>query len=361
MMRLSPPIPLKVKPLLGLIAIVALVAAACGGGEEAPPTATGSAPAATATPQALTKVTFMAGFKPQANLPFVGAYVAKEKGFFEEQGLDVDIEHAQQQEHLQLLVAGDIQFTTADAASVLKRIADPGLDIVAIALIGQKGEQAFAVLGDSGIKSPIDWEGKTFGYKGSVPPEFLGILKAVGLSPDRVKQVRVGYDPRILTEGQVDVLAVFISNEPDTLRRLGFDVRIFDPNDFGIPALGLTYITTRKMVEEQPDTVERFLKAALHGIEYAMENREEAIDIVLKYAPQEDRDHQRYMMDTEMARAVSDLTEENGLGWQTLEQWSALHDTLVEFEAIAKPIDVSQAFTDEFLKRIYKDGQLVWP
>jgi len=360
-MRLSPSIALRVGTLLALTAIAALVAVACDGEEEAPPTATGTAPAATATPQATTKVTFMAGFKPQANLPFVGAYVAKEKGFFEEEGLDVEIQHAQEQEHLQLLMAGSVDFTTADAASVLKRIADPGLDIVSIALIGQKGEQAFAVLGDSGIVSPIDWEGRTFGYKGSVPPEFLGILQAVGVSPERVKQVRVGYDPRILTEGQVDVLAVFISNEPDTLRRLGFDVRLFDPNDFGIPALGLTYITTREMVENEPDTVERFLKAALHGIEYAMDHRDEAIDIVLKYAPQEDREHQRYMMDTEMERAVSELTEENGLGWQTLEQWSALHDTLVQFEAIAQPIDVSQAFTDEFLKRIYKDGQLIWP
>jgi ABC-type nitrate/sulfonate/bicarbonate transport system substrate-binding protein len=360
-MRLPPPFRLRAASLVALIAVAALVAVACDGNGEATPTTTGTPPAATATPETLTKVTFMAGFKPQANLPFVGAYVAKEKGFFEEEGLDVDIQHAQEQEHLQLLMAGRVDFTTADAASVLKRIADPGLDIVSIALIGQKGEQAFATLADSGIESPLDWEGRTFGYKGSVPPEFLGILKAVGLSPDRVKQVRVGYDPRILTEGQVDILAVFVSNEPDTLRSLGFDVRLFDPNDFGIPALGLTYITTREMVEEEPETVERFLKAVLHGIEYAMDNREEAIDIVLKYAPQEEREHQRFMMDTEMGRAVTDLTEENGLGWQTLDQWSALHDTLVEFDAIAQPIDVSQAFTNEFIERIYDHGELVWP
>ena len=55
----------------------------------------------------------MAGFKPQANLPFVAAYVAQEKGYFAEQGLDVEIRHAPRGGHLQLLLSGDVDFTTA--------------------------------------------------------------------------------------------------------------------------------------------------------------------------------------------------------------------------------------------------------
>ena len=98
-------------------------------------------------------VTFMAGFRPQANLPFVAAYVAEEKGYFEEQGLNVDIQHSIG-EHLNLLMAGEVDFTTADANSVLKRRADPGLPIVAIALFGQRGQQAFLALSDSGISTP---------------------------------------------------------------------------------------------------------------------------------------------------------------------------------------------------------------
>ena len=71
------------------------------------------------------KVVFMAGYKPQANLPFAAAYIAQEKGYFEEQGLDVEIRHASSGEHLQLLMSGDVDFTTADAASVLKRRVRP--------------------------------------------------------------------------------------------------------------------------------------------------------------------------------------------------------------------------------------------
>ncbi|MFQ5874719.1 MAG: ABC transporter substrate-binding protein, partial [Dehalococcoidia bacterium] len=228
----------------------------------------------------LKRVTFMAGFKPQANLPFVAAYVAKEKGYFQEQGLDVDIQHSTG-EHLNLLMSGDVEFTTADANSVLKRRADPGLPIVAFALFGQRGQQAFVALKESGVQTPKDWEGKTFGYKVSVPPDYRAILEASGVDRSKVKEVRVGFDPRILTEKKVDVLAVFKSNEPDTLRGLGFEVVVFDAADYGVPTLGLTYITREDLVETDPDTVRRFLKATMKGLEFAFENIEETLDIVL--------------------------------------------------------------------------------
>ena len=144
-------------------------------------------------------VTFMAGFKPQANLPFVAAYVAQDKGYFTEQGLVVDIKHSTG-EHLNLLMSGDVDFTTADANSVLKRRVDPELPIVAVALFGQQGQQAFVSLGESGIQTPKDWEGKTFGYKISVPPDYLAILEAAGVDRSKIQEVRVGFDPRILTE-----------------------------------------------------------------------------------------------------------------------------------------------------------------
>lgn len=312
-------------------------------------------------PKELQNVTFMAGFKPQANLPFVAAYVAQEKGYFAEQGLAVDIRHASTGEHLQLLLAGDVDFTTADAASVLKRRSDPELPIVAFALFGQKGQQGFISMADSGIDTPSDWEGKTFGYKGSVPPDYLAILQAEGVDRSKITEVRVGYDPRILTEGQVDILAVFKSNEPDTIRGLGFDVNLWDPADFGAPSLGLTYITSTEMTEQDPETVERFLKATLKGMEFILENVDQTLDIVLKFAPDEKREHQRFMLETEMADAKSPLTESNGAAWMTDQQWKALYDHLIQYEALAKPFDYKTAYTDQFLEAVYDEGELIWP
>ncbi len=328
--------------LLTLSALLAIVSTACAQSEPE-------------------SVVFMAGYKPQANLPFTAAYIAQEKGFFAEQELDVEIHHATSGEHVQLLMAGDVDFTTADAASVLKRRADPGLPIVAFALFGQRGQQGFLALNDSGISTPTDWEGRIFGYKVSIPPDYLAIVEEQQVDRSAVQEVRVGFDPRVLTEGQVDVLAVFKSNEPDTVRRMGFDVTLWDPADFGVPTLGLTYITREELVNSESDKVERFLKATMKGLEYARDNREEAVQIILKYAPEENPEHQRYMLDTELADAVSPLTDARGLGQMSAEQWQALYDHLTAHDALPKPFDYNDAFNSEFLDAIYDGNTLIWP
>jgi ABC-type nitrate/sulfonate/bicarbonate transport system substrate-binding protein len=160
---------------------------------------TGCQPEAAAP--ALKPLTFMAGYKPQANLPFVGVYVAQEKGFFKDAGLDVTIEHsAGGGAHLQLLAAGKVDVTTQDAAVLLQRRADPGLPLVSLALIGQRGQQAFAALADAGIETVPDWAGRKVGYKGSPPPDLFALLAAAGVKAEDVELVNVGFDPRTLTE-----------------------------------------------------------------------------------------------------------------------------------------------------------------
>jgi ABC-type nitrate/sulfonate/bicarbonate transport system substrate-binding protein len=353
--------PLITRRRFGAIAaslLLAPIIAACSGGDNKKEDK--QAAAASPVPKEPKKVTFMAGFQPQANLPFVGAYVAAEKGFFKEQALDVDIRHAQSGEHLQLMLAGEVQFSTANGSQVLARNGD-GLPVVSIAVIGQKSEQGYAVLSSSAIKTVKDWVGKTFGYKGSVPAEFYAISRANSIDPASVKQVRVGFDPRVLSEGQVDILAVFFSNEPDTLASIGFPTRVFDPNDYGLQSLGLTYVASRDYVAKDPDATERFLKAVLKGVDYANQNRDEALEIVLKYAPQQERNHQRFMLNTELDRSITDLTKANGFGWQTKEQWQANHDMLFDYQVLKQRLDISQVYTDEFLKKIYKDGKLIWP
>ena len=305
------------------------------------------------------KVVFMAGFKPQANLPFVAAYVAKEKGYFREQNLDVEIRHASSGEHLKLLMAGDVDFTTADSASVLKRRSDPGLPIVAFALFGQRGQQAFVALQDSGIDSPSAWEGKIFGYKTSVPPDYEAILNAEDVDRSKITEVRVGFDPRILTERKVDILAVYKSNEPDTIRRIGFDVTLWDPADYGVPTMGLNYITRQELLEQDLDLVQRFWKATRNGLQDAHDSPEEALDIVMKYAPNEDREHQRFMLETELRDAVGPETETYGLGWMTDSQWKALYDHLLAFGALPEPFDYRSAYTDDVLQAVY--DELSWP
>jgi ABC-type nitrate/sulfonate/bicarbonate transport system substrate-binding protein len=102
-----------------------------------------------------------------------------------------------------------------------------------------------------------------------------------------------------------------------------------------------------------------FLRATMRAIAWIQEHREAAVEIVMRYAPQEQRAHQRYMLDVELEAAQSDLTRQHGIGWMDERQWQAMHDILVEFKGIEKPVDVNQAFTTRYLAQVYKDGRLI--
>jgi len=296
-------------------------------------------------------LTFMAGYKPQANLPFVGVYVAQEKGFFAEENLDVRIEHsAGGGEHLQLLAAGEVQVTTQDAAVLLQRRADPGIPLVSIALIGQRGQQAFAALSDSSMQTPADWEGHIVGFKGTPPPDLYFLMEKAGADPDRIELVNVGFDPRVLSEGQVDVYPVFNSNEPWLLRSWGYDLTIWHPADFGVPSLGLTYVTSEDILSNDSDKLTRFLRAALRGIDYAAGFPDEAVDIVLQYTGDSaNRDHMRFMLDTELADARVGLESGQPVGTQTLQQWQVLAEMLAE-AGLPVPADIETCFTNSLLE-----------
>ncbi|TMC76056.1 MAG: ABC transporter substrate-binding protein [Chloroflexi bacterium] len=312
------------------------------------------------TPVPLEKVTFIAGFKPQADLPFVAVYMAQEKGYFRDQSLEVEIQHATQGEHIQLLATDRAQFSTGSAGDVMKRVASAGVPLVSIAQIGQRDEQSFAVRADSPIRTLKDWEGRLVGYKTTVSADYLALVSIGGVDRTKVREVAVGFDPRVLADGRVDVYPVFTANEPDTLARLGIPVRLFDPTSYGVPGLGLTFMTNQQMVQTKPEIVTRFLRAALRGLADAIADRDAAIDVVMKYATGEDRAHQRYMLDTEIEAAQNDLTRTSGIGAMSRDRYVALRDFLLQYGGLAKSVDVDAVFTDRFVKELYKDGRLVW-
>jgi len=338
----------------GLTLLAVVLLAAC----NAP--AVGPSPTPTPTQVPVEKVTFIAGFKPQADLPFVAVYMAQEKGYFRDQSLEVDIQHATSGEHIQLLATNRAQFSTGSAGDVMKRVASAGVPLVSIAQIGQRDEQAFAVRADSPIRTLKDWEGRLVGYKTTVSADYLALVSIGGIDRAKVREVAVGFDPRVLADGRVDVYPVFTANEPDTLARLGIPVRLFDPTSFGVPGLGLSFITNQQMVDTKPDVVTRFLRAAMRGLADAIADRDTAVEVVLKYATGEDRAHQRYMLDTEIDAAQNDLTRANGIGAMERSRYVALRDFLLQYGGLTKSVDVDAVFTDRFVKDLYKDGRLVW-
>jgi len=333
-----------------LLLLVFVLLSGCQAATAPPTPVSTNLPAVAATGAPLSMV-FMPGYKPQANLPFVGVYVALEKGFFAEQNLTVTLQPSPGQgQHLQLTAAGKVQVTTQDAAVMLQRRAEPGLPLVSIALLGQRGQQAFAALTKSAMKTPKDWEGKTVGYKGTPPPELLALINASGADKSKISLINVGFDPRLLVQGKVDVYPVFNSNEPWLLRSWGEEIVVWEPGDYGVSTLGLVYVTSDETLQKNPEVLARFLRGALKGIAYAAGHPDEAIQFVLKYAgPETNADNMRFMLDKELKDAVGEATQANGIGWQTAGQWQKMADMLRQNGALTGTVDINQAFTTKIL------------
>jgi ABC-type nitrate/sulfonate/bicarbonate transport system substrate-binding protein len=126
---------------------------------------------------------------------------------------------------------------------------------------------------------------------------------------------------------------------------------VIDPHDFGVPTLGLTFLTLERTVTDDPELVERFLRAALRGVEYAAAHIDEAVEITLSYAEGSDPAHQRFLLETDLINAQRD----DGIGRATLDQWEALEALLRRFEVIETEVDVSLAFDGSFVDALYDD------
>jgi ABC-type nitrate/sulfonate/bicarbonate transport system substrate-binding protein len=327
-----------------LVALLALLLVGC-----APTTPTGSTVAPPPPPP--DQLVFMAGYKAQANLPFVAAYVAKDLGFFREQNLEVEIQHsAGQGEHIRLLTTGVVHVTTATGMNVLSLAAESNLPLVAIALFGQRSDQAFAVKADTPIRTPKDFEGRVVGYKGRPSTEYLALLRAAGVDRSKVQEVAVGFDPRILLTGRVDVLPVFRSNEPYLLRAMGQEVRLITPEEYNVPTLGLTYVTSRELLERKRSQLVRFLRATLAATRWIEQRPAEALEIVLRYAPGEDRGHQTAMLAVEIESLRGPAVDKDGPLALAPERWREVMDLAVQLEVLPRPVPIDR-ITDDSLRR----------
>jgi hypothetical protein len=81
----------------------------------------------------------------------------------------------------------------------------------------------------------------------------------------------------------------------------------------------------------------------------------------MQYAPSEDREHQRNMLEVELNMTEGPVSKANGIGWSTPEQWRALNESLLEFGGVSTSVAPEDMFSDRILRSVYKDGQLIWP
>jgi NitT/TauT family transport system substrate-binding protein len=307
------------------------------------------------------KITYSTGFNYAASPPNVHAVVAHELGYFQELGLDVDVIPGLEAENMKLLAAGRVQFAGSGTASTVIQSIVNDAPIKGVAVMSPVGMGALMVLEESGIKEPKDLEGKTLGYKGALPANFKAMFKNAGADINKINLVSVGYDPTILATTDVDAITVFKSNEPDAMRKLGYNVRLMDPKDYGVNSNFGVVVANTEFIEKNPTAAEDFLRALFKAHEYIKANQAEVIKIL------ESRSETSYNLEVETNRLKVEMEivestkhEGKGVGYHTEKQWEDEIVVLVTTGSINSALPVDKVMDNSLISNIYDGDKLIW-
>jgi ABC-type nitrate/sulfonate/bicarbonate transport system substrate-binding protein len=280
---------------------------------------------------------------------FAGFYVAKEKGYYQAAGLDVDIQPGGPDfPAVQMVSGGNEQFGVTGADQIL--IArSKGVPVVALAVIFRRNPFVLFSLAKSGIKAPADFAGKNVGVKigGNEELIYRAVLAKAGVDKSKLTETPVKFDIAPLLAGAIDVWPGYLINEVLAAKEKGFDVNIVSPADFGIDFYADTLFTTEKMLKEKPDLVHKFVTATLKGWSDAIAAPEEAARTTVKYGSKLTYDHELAMMKASLPLLQPD---ERPLGSMDAAGWSAAQKLLVDGGFQKAPVDIAGAFTLDFLK-----------
>jgi len=260
---------------------------------------------------------------------FAGYYMAKEKGFYKDAGLDVEIIDGHYKNTIKDIEAGKVDF--AITTSVLVYEAIKGKKLVALASIFQNSPFVWVVRKDSGIKTLKDFEGKILMHpKGSLDDiDLMAMLKINNINLSKIKFVSTTYNMQDLLDKKCDVFSGYISNEPYELEKLGIEYRLFKPVEYGIDFYGDTLFTSSKMLNKNPDLVKKFRNASLKGWKYAFDNMEESVHLVHdKYNNEFSLSHLRYEA---MVLKQQSLYPFIAIGTMDMQRWKVIAETFKSF------------------------------
>jgi len=226
---------------------------------------------------------------------FAGFYMAKEKGFYKDIGLDVEILDGFKKNTLDDVESGKVAFGVSSSKIIYE--VNKGRDFVALASIFQNSPYAWVVRKDSNINNLTDFIGKTVMHaKHSLDNiELLAILKANGVDSSKINFIPTSYNIVDLIDKKCDIMTSYVSNEPYELEKHNIEYKLFTPVEYGIDFYGDILFTSKKYLKDNPEIVKSFRRASLKGWEYAFENIEETINIIKeKYNPSLSLSHLRY-------------------------------------------------------------------
>lgn len=276
-------------------------------------------------------------------------FVAKERGYFAEEGLELSIVvPTVAEESLELVGRGKADFGVGEQSNVILA-ASRGLPVVAIGPLLAHTVVVFMVLDESPVAGPADLRGKTIGWPGiEIDLPFIhAVAESSGLGPDDYDLVPVGFNlTEALLKGEVDaVFGAFQNYEGVEAELKGHRVRFFQPADYGVPDLyQLVLLTSRTLADEEPELCRGFMRAVGRGLEAAHREPSGALESYLKANPtlRGELTEKTFEATLPFLARPEELAMEEG-------RWAAAQDFLFGRGVIDKRLALEELFTNRFV------------
>ncbi|HSJ58739.1 MAG TPA: ABC transporter substrate-binding protein, partial [Anaerolineae bacterium] len=231
-------------------------------------------------------VTLAMGFIP--NIQFAPFYVAVEKGYFADEGIEITFDYGWETDLLKLVGSGELQFAIASGDQVVLARSQE-LPVIYILNWYRRFPVCVMSLPEAGITTPADLRGKQVGTPVTYGASYIGwraLLSEAGIAETEVELVSIGYTQvAAVSEGQVDAAVCYAMNEPVQMRVAGDEVDVIYVSDY-INLVSNGLITNDRTIRDSPGLVEGMVRAALRGLAYTIENPDEAFEISREYVPE---------------------------------------------------------------------------
>ena len=301
----------------------------------------------------LEKVTFVLDWTPNTN--HTGLYVAQELGYFEEAGLEVEIQQPPEDGAAVLVASGRADFGVSFQDSMAAALAgEDALPITAVASVIQHNTSGIISRAGEGMDVPKGMEGHSYAtWNGAIELATLEeVVKADGGDFSKVELIpsTVTDEVSALKTNSVDSIWIFyawagVKTELEGLDTDYFEFADIDPVfDYYTPVI----ISGNQYLEKNPDTAKAFLGALQKGYEYAIQNPEESAEILCKAAPELDKElvlaSQKYLADEYQAEAEY-------WGYIDADRWNNFYQWVNDNGLVEDPVPLDTGFTNEFLAK----------